>query len=330
MTRRGLTPPAMLPGAAIAFQAPDVQVPEALAQDTVLACLSTVQGQASALASTTAVTLSRGVLQAMAFSKSTTLVVVMLSSVLALVLARAVATQQPSDSERDTAPSEPQRRNREDASIRSVAKLKAELREAAATNAQLRQEIQDLRMKMSKKDDRNPDGIGTPTAKQDGAPRSESSDKPAAQGQERSDPNQPTLRAGGYIFTASPTGNKAIAYNPISREVKSVQLNATKDQPLRITPMTGSHVQLVALRLEGPKITRVAAFDLKSDRWVPLDLAEPVSGGALPVYVGHSGTAYDLGRHVYTFSLPKGTWDHLDLQAIGEDVEGSASGKAIE
>src|SRR5207247_5303677 len=115
--------------------------------------------------------------------------------------------------------------------------------------------------------------------------------------------HQPTLRPAGHIFTASPTGNRAIAYNPTTRKVKSVQLNATKEHPLRITPITANFVQLVALRLQGSKINRVAVFDLKSDRWLPIALDEPVDGDVNPVYVGHSGTAYDLGRHFYTFGL---------------------------
>jgi hypothetical protein len=146
------------------------------------------------------------------------------------------------------------------------------------------------------------------------------------EGQPGSDTLQPTFRAGGYIFTASPTGNRAIAYDPVTREVKSVQLNASKEHPLKITPRSGPRVELVALHLEGSKITRIAVFDLKSGRWLPTDLDEPVNGDVGPVYVGHSGTAYDLGRHLYTFNLEKGTWDHLDIQKISDDVEDGGAG----
>lgn len=103
-----------------------------------------------------------------------------------------------------------------------------------------------------------------------------------AEGQQGSDAHQPTLRSGGYIFTASPTGNKAIAYDPTTQEVKSVQLNATKEHPLKITPMTGDRVQLVALRIQGSKITRVAVFDLESGKWLPMDLDEPAEGDVQP------------------------------------------------
>jgi hypothetical protein len=140
--------------------------------------------------------------------------------------------------------------------------------------------------------------------------------------------DQPTLRAGNYIFTASPTGNKAIAYDPTTREIKSVQLNATKEHPLKITPMTGNFVQLVALQIEGLKITRVAVFDLESDKWLPIDLNEPVNGDVKPVYVGHGGTAYDLGRHVYTFNAKAKTWDHVDIMTFSDDdVEDKGAAK---
>jgi hypothetical protein len=141
------------------------------------------------------------------------------------------------------------------------------------------------------------------------------------------DAHQPTLRAGGYIFTGSPTGNKAIAYDPITREMKSVQLNATKEHPIKITPMTGDHVQLVTLRLQGSRITRIAVFDLKSGRWLPMDLDEPVNGIVDPEYVGHGGTAFDLGRHVYTFNLKTGTWDHLDIRSISDEGKDEGAAK---
>ena len=40
-------------------------------------------------------------------------------------------------------------------------------------------------------------------------------------------------------------------YDPATREVKSVQLNATKEHPLKITPLTGDHVQLVRCEFRG-------------------------------------------------------------------------------
>jgi hypothetical protein len=130
---------------------------------------------------------------------------------------------------------------------------------------------------------------------------------------------QPALRWGGYIFTASPTGNRAIAYNPATREEKSVELNATKDHPLRVTPEVinpMSPPRLVALHLRGPRITRVALFDLKLGKWLPLDLDEPVNGVARPICAYQDGTAYNLRPHFYTFRLSDGSWDHFDTRTI--------------
>jgi RNA polymerase sigma factor (sigma-70 family) len=154
--------------------------------------------------------------------------------------------------------------------------------------------------------------------------RPDSQDPIGGDGQQGADSLQPALRCGGYIFTASPTGNRAIAYNPITREEKSVQLNATKECPIRVTPEVINPIdppQLVGLRLRGTKITRVAVFDLKSGRWLPKDLEEPVKGDVRPDCEYRDGTAYDLQPHYYTFSLTRGTWDHLDIRTIRDHVE---------
>jgi hypothetical protein len=156
----------------------------------------------------------------------------------------------------------------------------------------------------------------------------ESAAPKGVEGQKQSDTHQPTLRAGGYIFSASPTGNKAIAYDPVSRAMKSVQLNATKEHPIQVTPISGNHVQHVALHLHGSNITRIAVFELKSSRWLPTDLAKPVKGEVGPKYIGHSGSAYDLGRHLYTFNADSGTWDHLDIGAISDEVDDESAGKS--
>ena len=132
--------------------------------------------------------------------------------------------------------------------------------------------------------------------------------------------SQPTLRCGGYIFTASPTGSRAIAYNPVTREEKAVRLNATKEQPIKVKPIDSGEIgPVVALRLQGPRITRVAVFDLKSGNWLPLDLVKPIDGVVSPSNIDNDGVAYDLGRYLYTFSAKTGKWDCLDVQAIPDE-----------
>ncbi len=128
---------------------------------------------------------------------------------------------------------------------------------------------------------------------------------------------QPTLSwYWGYSFTASPTGNAAFAYNPETREVKAVRLNATQEDPIRVTPKVVKGACVVGLRLEGTKITRVAVFNIESGKWAPLDLDEPASGVVQPMPLGHGAMAYQVGRFFYTYLSKSSTWDRLDLQTI--------------
>ena len=76
----------------------------------------------------------------------------------------------------------------------------------------------------------------------------------------------------------------------------------------------------MALRIEGEKITRIAAFDTKSQTWRPQDLSEPVKGRAFPKV--DDTVAYDLGRHLYTFRMNSLSWDHLDVGSIGDTSDG--------
>jgi RNA polymerase sigma factor (sigma-70 family) len=140
---------------------------------------------------------------------------------------------------------------------------------------------------------------------------------------------QPTLRLAGYIFTASPTGNRAIAYNPVTREQNSVQLNATKEQPIKVDPVMISQIvdPLVALKLHGSKVTRIAVFDVKTAKWLATDLHEPVRGEVSPTSFDARGATYDLGRHLYTFNIKNRSWDHLDIQTLHDNVDDPGVGK---
>ena len=68
--------------------------------------------------------------------------------------------------------------------------------------------------------------------------------------------------------------------------------------------------------LEGPKITRVAVFNIESGKWSPLDLDEPASGVVQPIPLGRDALAYQVGRFLYMYRSKTSTWDRLDLQAI--------------
>jgi RNA polymerase sigma factor (sigma-70 family) len=123
---------------------------------------------------------------------------------------------------------------------------------------------------------------------------------------------------GGYSFTASPAGNVAFAYSPETREVKAVRLNAAEGRPIKVTPKMVKGTCVVGLHLEGPKITRVAVFDIESGKWSPLDLDEPASGVVQPMALGHGALAYPVGRSFYMYSSKTSTWDRLELQAIAQ------------
>ena len=77
----------------------------------------------------------------------------------------------------------------------------------------------------------------------------------------------------------------------------------------------------MALRVEGPKISRVALFDLKSGRWFPLDLSETVSGIVQPMSIQPHAVAYEIGNFLYVFSSKDRSWNRLDLQTISDDKQ---------
>jgi RNA polymerase sigma factor (sigma-70 family) len=135
--------------------------------------------------------------------------------------------------------------------------------------------------------------------------------------------HQRTVECGAYSFTALRTGKAALAYNAATREVKALRLNATKDQPLWVTPVVieSSKDQVVALGVRGEKITRVGLFSLKSGRWLPLNLDQPVSGGVWPMSFGPDTVAYEVGDVLYVFNPTTDAWDRLDLRTIADDTQ---------
>lgn len=134
---------------------------------------------------------------------------------------------------------------------------------------------------------------------------------------------QSTLQYGGYSFTALRTGDAALAYKTATREVKAVRLNATKEQPLWVTPVVieSSDGELMALGVKGERITRVAAFNFKLGKWTPLDLDPPVNGVAWPRPFGPDTTAYEVGGFLYLFNPKADAWDRLDLRTIADDKQ---------
>lgn len=125
---------------------------------------------------------------------------------------------------------------------------------------------------------------------------------------------KPSLRHGGLIFAASPTGNKVIAHNAFTQQDQSVLLNATRENPLEVSFI--SFEEVIGLDLKGTRITRTAAYDYRAGAWIPLDLSEPVSGELKSELADNGTVTCDAGRHYYTYSTRTGKWDHFDLGTI--------------
>ena len=90
---------------------------------------------------------------------------------------------------------------------------------------------------------------------------------------------------------------------------------STQGQPIRVTPTELKGTSVVGLRVEGPKITRVAVYNIESGKWSPLDLVEPASGVVQPMALGPGALAYQVGRFVYVYRTETSTWDRMDVGA---------------
>ena len=86
-------------------------------------------------------------------------------------------------------------------------------------------------------------------------------------------------------------------------------------QPIRVTPRELRGTGIVALKLKGPRITRIAVFSIESGKWSPLDLDEPASGVVQPMPLGPGAVAYQVGRLVYVYRTKTSTWERLDVGA---------------
>ncbi len=99
----------------------------------------------------------------------------------------------------------------------------------------------------------------------------------------------------------------------------------TQGQPIRVTPTELRNAGVIGLRLEGPKITRVAVFNIQSGKWSPLDLDEPASGVVQPIALGLGASAYQVGRLVYVYHAKTSTWDRLDVGASDDKPDAHAT-----
>jgi hypothetical protein len=215
----------------------------------------------------------------------------------------------------------------------------ARLEELSRENARLRDEVRQLRderhrsgLLTSPRAGRPVTGPNVPPGEPAGpvvpfaGPSPIAGTEPPAREPGSQDGAQGHRRIGGLVFAASPTGNRVIAYDPVTRWTAAIEVRATKETPLKLnffSPPNDFRSGLVALQLAGREIRRIAAFDLKSRTWHAHDLAEPVYGQAIPYQAGDGSVAYDLGRHLYTFNSKSLAWDHLDVSAIPDAAEDS-------
>jgi hypothetical protein len=131
------------------------------------------------------------------------------------------------------------------------------------------------------------------------------------------------VECGAYSFTALRTGSAVLAYNAATQEVKAIRLSTMKEQPLWVTPVVikSANDQIVALGVKGSGITRVAAFNLKSGKWTPLDLDQPVNGSVWPKSFGPVTAVYEIGEFLYLYNSKTDAWDRLDLRTIADDKQ---------
>jgi hypothetical protein len=127
------------------------------------------------------------------------------------------------------------------------------------------------------------------------------------------------------VVEPMPLGNDALAYqagrffymysSKTSTWDRMDLQPVTQGQPIRVTPVELKHAWVVGLRLEGPKITRVAVYNIKSGKWSPLDLDEPARGVVEPMDLGPGAAAYQVGRFLYVYHSKTSTWARLDVDA---------------
>jgi RNA polymerase sigma factor (sigma-70 family) len=121
------------------------------------------------------------------------------------------------------------------------------------------------------------------------------------------------FRVGPNIIVVSPTGNKVAFYHTDRERSHAVRLSDGQGTKHTVVPLIDDNIVIVALRITGKDIRRIAVATTLAGRWFAQDLREPAEI-ASPVVAG--GFAYYvMGRYVYAFStlLPEPRWDVLEL-----------------
>jgi RNA polymerase sigma factor (sigma-70 family) len=118
------------------------------------------------------------------------------------------------------------------------------------------------------------------------------------------------VKQGNLILAISPIGDTVTVYNTTTSKAKSVRLTASKEAPLKVVPITGG--VLIALMLEGTKISEVAVYDMSEAAWHVQKLRKPFNGQVSPI-VGRSVVAWVMDRTIYAYGYNANQWSVLEL-----------------
>ena len=118
------------------------------------------------------------------------------------------------------------------------------------------------------------------------------------------------FRQGNSLIVISSVGDRVTLFDLETKKSQSLELSGSKDAPLEVTPIIAQN--LVALRLKGSGITRIAVADTESGTWHPQGLRSPIEGRAVPI-VAPGVVVYNLGRDVYAYGAEAQRWDVAEL-----------------
>ena len=154
-------------------------------------------------------------------------------------------------------------------------------------------------------DDRGNDGPGKAAARGPGEPNDAGRPAPA---HDASPPRY--LRHGNAIIVISPVGDRITLYSFETKKSESLELSGSKEAPLGIAPILDQN--LLALMLNGPRVTRIAVADMASGTWHSQELRKPIDGRVVPI-VASGVVVYSLGQDIYAYSDEAKRWDVAEL-----------------
>ncbi len=139
------------------------------------------------------------------------------------------------------------------------------------------------------------------------------SEKPAVTSQPQPEqPRKPWINAlpsSAKILICPPEGNWATILETLNGVKKTYR---DPGNVIRISPVVSQN--MVALRLEGPKVTQVVAYCRGEDEWYPQELKEPALDGKIFPIVWPDVVQYRVGRYLYVFSNLGKRWGVLELK----------------